>query len=222
MKNELEVRELLARELRPLAAPEGLWERIQPALDRAPRKPSSTRWFEPALIAVFGVLLILLLLPVRWLPHANPLRRTLDLQSYLAPVQSASEAASAPAISRSLANFRNVQDAEGIVSLAGYDLTAERVARIDGEPVKQVIFTGTENAVALFIASPKVKLDAGVNRWVESSVDGVACKRLNCPRVRTVQFPCSKQTCVLVCKTCSEQSMVALMTQVAARTPEFR
>ena len=218
----MEVRELLARELGPVAAPAGLWERVQPALGRAPRKPARTRWFEPTLIAAFAALAILLLLPARWLSQANPLGRTLDLQSYLTPVQSATDTASAPAISRSLANFKNVQDADGIVSLAGYDLTAERVARFDGEPVKQVIFTGSGDSVALFIASPKVKLDAGGNRWVESRVDGVACKRLNSPRVRTVQFPCSKQTCVLVCKTCSERSMVALMTQVAARTPEFR
>ncbi len=198
MKDDRNVREWLARELRPVPAPEGLWERIEPALGRTARHTVRTRRFQ--LTWAVASVACILLAPALWL--------TVDR--------------SVPPISRTPANFQTVPDNDGLVSLAGYDATAERVGRFDGEPVKQVIFTGSDDTVALFVASPKVKLDAGVNRWAESNFEGVACKRPNCPRVRTMQFPCSKQNCVLVCKTCSEQSLRTLMAQVSARTPEFR
>jgi hypothetical protein len=211
---EKEIGELITRELRPVSAPPGLWRQVEDALD----VPAARPWgFQPVLALAAALSLLICVTPL--------LRgkRELDLGSYLAPVQAASLVTSASAIAQAPPHFQNVS-ATGAASpaagyqVAGYRVSAERVASVGGETVRQVVLTAAGSAVALFISSPKVRLDAGPNRWVDTNVEGVACKRLNCPRVRTAQFSCFEQTCVLICKACSDRAMSALMSGVG----EFR
>ena len=205
MRNEGDLREVLASELRVVAEPAGLWGGVQARLDGRTVSGDMLRS-----VWVFAMASLLVIAGLSFsLMHG---RRELDLGSYLAPVQEASLDTSASAISGAPPHFETVGGAGG--QLAGYQVTARRETRVGGETVRQVILTAAGNAVALFISSPKVRLDAGPNRWVDADVDGVACKRLNCARVRTAQFSCLQQTCVLICKACSDRALSALMSEV--------
>ena len=205
MNRELELSDLLTRELQPVPAPAGLWIRVEAGLDRPPVRKRSPQW-----AYAFAAVLLLAIGSLVWSKHASH-ADSVDLQSYLAPVQNASVAASGPAISLAPPHFRNAADQAGPASVAGYQVTARREAEVDGRPVKQMVLTAANESVALFIAPPRVPLQTGRNYWTDSHVAGIACKRLNCPRTRTVLFPCLKQTCVLVCKACSESAILALI-----------
>ncbi len=199
----MDLRDLLAAELRVVPAPVGLWSGVVGRIEgRAINQPVPMSW------AFAAALVFLLIFSVPFL-HG---RRELDLGPYIAPVQAASLDTSASAIAGAPAHFQTVSVTGREV--AGYQIAARREARVGGERVEQLVLTAAGNAVALFISSPKVRLEAGANRWVDGNVEGVACKRLNCPRVRTAQFPCFQQTCVLICKACSDRALSALMSGV--------
>ena len=199
----MELRDLLTAGLRVVPAPAGLWGGVAARLDgHSSSRPVPMGWA----FASAAVLLLILSFPFLYG------RLELDLGSYLAPVQAASLDTSASAIAVAPAHFQTVRGAGG--EMAGYRVTTRRETRVGGERVEQVILTAAGNAVALFISSPKVRLEAGANRWVDGSVEGVACKRLNCSRVRTAQFPCFQQTCVLICKACSDRALASLMSDI--------
>ncbi len=201
----MELNDLLTRELRCVAAPAGLWSRVEARLDspdRYPRRIRETWALAASVLVVAGLTLYL------------SSRRAIDLGAYLAPVQEATQLTSAAAIAQAPPHFEPVRGPHA-ASVAGYPVAAERVRQVGGETVRQVILTAADQAVALFISSPKVRLDAGANRWVDGKIDGVSYKRLNCPRVRTARFACLQQTCVLICKACSDQALAALMTGVS-------
>jgi hypothetical protein len=203
--SHFELGDLLVQELRHAHAPAGLWSRVEAGLDgRVTDRRIRISW----VFASVALLVVICTLPFL---HGN---RELDLGSYLRPVQDASLMSSDEAIEQAPPHFKNVNGAGAASSVAGYQVSAQRVASVGGETVRQVILTAAGSAVALFISSPKVRLDAGANRWVDANVDGVACKRLNCPRVRTAQFACLEQTCVLICKACSDRALSALMSGV--------
>jgi hypothetical protein len=226
-EDEDKLRALLARELKPVSAPEQLWLRVEAALNNP--RPELIHAPRVRLVLALAAGIAVFTLAVSYYygsSYSGQARRqpelALDLQPYLAPVQLASISASAPAISQPPAHFASVDSARAHALIAGYKVAAERVTWIHGEPVKQVILTMGENAVALFIASSKVRLDMGADPWVEDHMAGMACKRLNCPRVRSFEFPCSAETCLIICKACSQDSMTALMTEVVERSPELR
>ncbi len=225
MRTDGEWRALLASELQPAEAPSGLWDQVHARLEE-PLAPVRTGiWrVHPLLAFSFAAIVLLLLAPARWIRPANWSNHTgaLDLEAYLAPVQNASAATSAPAIYRAPPHFESVPRDELPVSLAGYRVAAQRRSTINGEPVKQIILAVADSVVALFIASPKVRLNTGENQWIDENLEGISCKRLNCKRTRAFQFPCSKETCVLVCKACSETAMRALISQVVLQSPDFR
>jgi hypothetical protein len=201
------MRILLVQELRRVSAPPGLWSRVEQGLDA----PAASRSWDVRPVWVLAAAFTMLVC-VAPLVHE---KRELDLGSYLAPVQDASLTASASAaIAQAPPQFENSNGEVAANTVAGYQVTTQRVASVGGETVRQVILTAAGSAVALFISSPKVRLDAGANRWVDASVDGVACKRLNCTRVRTAQFPCFQQTCVLICKACSDRALSTLISGV--------
>jgi hypothetical protein len=107
-----------------------------------------------------------------------------------------------------LALFLHFRNPEMAMDIQPYlQQSPDFVKSVHGEPVRHV----NMNDVNLFIASPKVNLRVGNERWIDQEVDGVKCKRLDCPRVRGVQFPCSHQICVAACKRCSEATLMALM-----------
>ncbi len=227
MKNEHDIRDVLSEHLRMVPAPSGLWEGVSTRIHQPDVHSRSSRAFRPVWALAGAIAVVLLTIPVFWLQRIgtrvpSAAARALDLQAYLTPVQNANASASFPAIYRAPAQFESDPLSTKSPKLPGYTIAAQRVARVGGETVKQVVMLAADSAVALFIASPRVRLDAGNNRWVEETLDGVACKRLNCPRLRMVQFPCSKETCVLLCKACSEQAMRTLMSQVTAQSLEFR
>lgn len=222
--DETKLRALLARELEPVSAPEQLWLRVEAALNsagaestRAARLPRMNAiWVLASAATVFT-------LAFSYYELRSPRQElTLDLESYIAPVQLANASASGPAIYQAPPHFASVDSGRVHPLFAGYKVAAERMTQIHGEPVKQIVLAVGDSAVALFIVSSKLRLNTGDNAWVEDKMAGMACKRLNCPRVRTFQFPCSAETCVIVCKACSQDSMMALMTQVAERSPELR
>lgn len=203
--------ELLSEELKRVPAPAGLWNRVQARLDQPARKSSFwTVW--PAWAAyVSTAALVLIAVLLLWDGRLLRRDRGIDLRSYLAPVQSASEDESGTAIAKAPAQFRTAVHSEGPSSVAGYQVTARREARIGGAEVKQVVLTAPHESVALFIAPPRVPLDTGRNYWVDSTLAGVSCKRLSNPHLRTVLFPCLQQSCVIVCKACSEAAILAVM-----------
>jgi hypothetical protein len=214
---------VLESELRIVPAPEHLWLRVEAALNN----PHPERERTPGMMAMWvlaSAAAILVVAYPTWSRHRQDggQDRALDLGAYLEPVQTADAAGSDPAIYRVPPHFANVSNVDERPQVAGYKVLAERVSQIHGEPVKQIILAVGDSAVALFVASSKVKMDTGANEWVEDNMAGMACKRLNCPRVRTFQFPCSAATCVIICKACSQTSMQALITQVSAWSPVSR
>jgi hypothetical protein len=138
------------------------------------------------------------------------------LSPYLAPVQSSSAASSTRAIYNAPPQFDGYDGDQFSIAPAGYEFALERSASINGEPLRQLIFKGRDHAVALFVGSSKVRFDAPSENWVEEKFGNLQCRRINCPRVRTVQFPCARHTCLLVCKACSEEAMLSLVTEVAS------
>jgi hypothetical protein len=108
-----------------------------------------------------------------------------------------------------LALFLHFRNTEMAMDIQPYlQQTPDFVKTVHGESVRHVVM----NDVNLFIASPKVNLRVGDERWIDGKVGGIECKRLNCPRVRGVQFSCSNQICVAACRRCSEATLMALMT----------
>jgi hypothetical protein len=215
VSRESEVSELLSRELQPAKAPDFLWTRVQARLGQP--LPKVRVRVNPAW-AIGAVAVVTIAFGLR---SQHP-SGALNLLPYIETVQDAPVSMASTAIYRPPANFENISQSGQPASLAGYTVSAQRVTAIHGEPVKQLILTSGSSSVALFIASARLRLDAGANTWVAENRAGVACKRLNCPRIRTIQFPCSKETCVVICKACSEQAMQLILTELAGHASEFR
>jgi hypothetical protein len=199
-RNELE--HILLGELKRVEAPAGLWGRVESAVNR-PVRPASRRlsWVLAGMVSVAAALALFLQSPLN-----RPSEMAMDIQPFLNPMKSL------PAV---------LQPADSPEFAAGYRVASNCVTAVHGEAVRQVVLTSPKNDVSLFIASPKVRLRVGDERWMDQNVGGVAVKRINCPRVRSVQFPCSKQVCVIACKRCSEDAILALMTRVAAQPPDL-
>ncbi len=213
--------EILRRELRTVPAPPEMWWRVEAALTEVNQTRVLRAWFKMSWVYASGAIAILLVSGV-WLQHTVANSRALDLDAYMEPVINPSDAANFVAIDQTPSHFQPVTGSNGPVSVGGYTVAARRVLEVKGEPVQQLILTAAGSAVALFIASPRVRFHAGRNQWVEDSSEGAGYKRLSSVGLRTVLFPCSKEMCVLVCKTCSTQAFRALMGQVAASPVEFR
>jgi hypothetical protein len=89
-----------------------------------------------------------------------------------------------------------------------YEISQARTTVIGGEPVRHLVFTPEDRseAISLFISASKVTLPS----------DG----RLE--KLRTVQFPCSKQMCTIVCRKCSAKVVDMLSSQLAVETPNYQ
>ena len=223
MSGPVNVERILAEHLQPATAPPDLWFRVQAKLAHAGgRAPSRIRWRQSWALAAF-ILLAVVLIPFAVRRSFAPSNAdiTFDLGPYLAPVQSAAMSASTPAIYQAPPHFQRNNVRTSLSAPAGYAVAIERIAQVNGQSVRQIIFTGQDNtgqdnAIALFVGSPRIRFDAGNENWVTERFANLQCKRVNCPRMRTVQFPCAAETCVLVCKACSSSVMLSLVSQIAS------
>lgn len=200
--------DVLRRELLPVTAPDWLWAEVETRRAANVRTSASPRrlvlgWS----VAGFSVLL---LLPVVWMRYGGANAPEVDIRPYLGSTVDGS----AMAVSQ---NGR-----AGAEWADGYTVAQRRVMDVKGEPVKQYLLNVAGNAVTLFVASPKVRFGVGSQKWEQADVEGLACKRLNTERLRTVLFPCAKEVCVLVCKTCSTPTFRSLMGQVSLSPAELR
>jgi hypothetical protein len=89
-----------------------------------------------------------------------------------------------------------------------YEISQARTTVIGGEPVRHLVFTPEDRseAISLFISASKVTLPS----------DG------RVEPMRTVQFPCSKQMCTIVCRKCSAKVVDMLSAQLAVETPNYQ
>lgn len=228
MREQDEIVRMLETHLRLETAPEGLWAGVRARLDESVELQRPRRRFESAWVPAMAAALAVLVAAVSFWSvgfrgaHRGRANSALDLQSYLAPVRNGSAGSSEPALLEAPPRFVSDTAARRTPDLAGYTVAARRVARVNGGTVNQVVMRTAGSAMALFIAPPRTRVEAGSEPWVEEKLGGMTCKRFDCPRVRMVQFRCLEETCVLLCKTCSEQAMRALMGQLTTPPLAFQ
>ena len=88
-----------------------------------------------------------------------------------------------------------------------YEISQARTTMIAGEPVRHLVFTPEDRSedISLFISASRLRLPEQRG-----------------PQVRSVQFPCSKQMCTVVCRKCSARAVEVLSAQLAVETPHYQ
>jgi len=210
---------LLSRELRQVDPPDFLWDRVRAAIIcPAPKRQLSLVHVAWGLAA--ATILTCTLIPTS-LSHRHR-EAVLDLGPYLAPVQSSAAADSSPAIYHSPPNFASTELTIAPARLDGYSVAAQRVLTMDNARVEQFVYDGGGAPVSLFVVPQGLKIAYGSEQAYEESIFGVPCRRLNCRKQRTLEFPCAAATCVLVCKACSEALLASLIQQITNSLPVAR
>ena len=224
MSAKWNIEALLERELRRTEPPPDLWARIEAKLDKPEKSTWKLSFSRPAwAFAAFGVgVAVFAAVAYLWPTDRAPVADlSFDLGPYLTPVQSASDAAtSRPAIYNAPPEFIPYGSEAVSVAPAGYRIEVERSASLKGQAVHQYVFANEDRTVSLFVGSPHVRFDAKNENWVDATLGKIRCKKIDCPRMRTVQFACGIGTCVLVCKACTEGVMQSLVAQISANFEE--
>jgi len=96
--------------------------------------------------------------------------------------------------------------------LPDYQLSAVRSGSSDGAPITQLVYTKDgEEAFSVFVAPRHVQFKYGKEHAYEAEVDGVWCRRVDCPLQRTFEFGEGGFKCVLVSKSMDDRTAAKVM-----------
>ena len=95
--------------------------------------------------------------------------------------------------------------------LPGYSLVACRVAKVDGNPVTQLVFGDGEDGFSVFVASRRLKFLFGDNSCVDTKVRGVRCQKVKCDLQDTYLFSEGPLQCVLVSRSLGAERAADVM-----------
>lgn len=223
----------LAKHLTLMPAPEGLWNSLErrwaerAAAGSPPRAwrgwfaGRASRWAAAsAAIVLLAAALTFVILQRRPTPaQAAPF----ELGPYLQSVETAPEEARVRAISSPAPSFASVDrqvalevagfgaSSADLEPLPGYSLLSCRVARVDGNPVAQLVFGNGEDAFSLFVAPRRLKFLFGDDSCVETKVRGISCQKVNCDLQATYVFRQGPLQCVLVSKSLGPERAAGVM-----------
>ena len=95
--------------------------------------------------------------------------------------------------------------------LPGYSLIAGRLAKVDGNPVAQLVFGDGEDGFCVFVASHRLKFLFGDNSCVDTKVHGIRCQKVKCVLQATYVFSQGALQCVLVSRSLGPERAADVM-----------
>jgi anti-sigma factor RsiW len=208
----------LATYLCRVPAPESLWNEIQTAWEAGygDAVPSTPRiaWQRP-FVTVTALLLLLGLGALSYRRfHSSGGRQSpaeVDLNGYLTGVETSTPEAGYRAISRAPLNFQEaearqvleaarIETSGGIPPLPGYNLVEHRLDTVEGQDVAQLVYGRGQELFSVFVAPDLVRFGLGKRDLADSTVGGIRCRRVDCPRTSTFWFGAGGLHCLLVAK----------------------
>ena len=213
---------LLARHLSRRPMCELTWSEIEQALVNRQRgvTPGSaylllrptTLIATACLVVVIGYSLI----------HHFALGQNVDLDRYLARVESSAPYPAQQEISEAPPGFKNADKytaltAAGIAQVAaepplvGYTLVQHRTGKIAGKEVSQLVYRSSNNSFAVFVAPRAVPFSFGKREIGSTDLEGIRCQEVSCPHTSALVFSAARFHCVLVSKSRDSKELATIV-----------
>jgi anti-sigma factor RsiW len=212
---------LLARHLRrPLC--ELTWSEIEQALLNPRQRATPRRTYLSLRSTTLIATACLFVMMGYSLFHYFASGKNVDLDRYLTQVESPEPDLAREQISDAPPGFKDADEYEALRAagiaqaaaeppLVGYTLIRHRIGNVAGKEVSQLVYRGSNNSFAVFVAPHAVPFSFGKREIGSTTLDGIRCQHVSCTYTSALVFSAARFHCVLVSKSKDYKELAAIV-----------